>query len=450
MEQPVRAVAVDLGATSVRFAEGWLQDGRIGFKIVEQTPNQPVETADGPVWKTDTLLGICRKAAEHAAAIGHSSLGIDSWGVDHGFVDSTGKLLRPPACYRDPAHARAFDVMADYRRRLYALTGIQHQPFNTIYQLIARKRQDPSLNKPGVRWLILPELMHHLLGCKAGHELSQASTTQLMGLDRQWSEEAFKLAGFPVPAERPKKPGRMIGGAFNGVPIVRVGGHDTASAVCGMGTLREGQAFLNAGTWSLLGCLLDEPIATPDAEGANFTNERAVDGRVRFLANIPGFYVINRLHDELGVKPPIPQWLAGAETGVEERIDLFHSDLFNPESMAIAVRRQLKRDPPSVAAWASIALMSLVETVSGQLVFLESITGRRIHELRVAGGGSASEPFCQALANVSKRPVLAGPQEATVLGNLGVQFMAQYRVKDFAELGELILRSIDVRRYDPE
>lgn len=443
------AVAVDLGASSVRFAEGRLEGGRITFQVAKQVPNDPIDTDWGPAWCVDTLLGICKDAEIYAATLPGATIGIDSWGVDHGFIGADGALIQPPAIYRHPLHSQVFDELKDLRPELYGFTGIQHQPFNTLYQLIARFRQNPALHAPGVRWLILPELLNHLLGAPSGHELTQASTTQLLGLDGKWSPQAFGIAGLPVPDVQPEVPGRVLGTTEKGVPVVRVGGHDTASAVCGIGPLEEHQAFLSAGTWSLLGAIVDLPIATPEAEAANLTNERAVDGRIRFLDNIPGFFVPNRLHADLGISEPISTWLAGADLGVGQRIDLFDPALFNPDSMQEAVADQLGSRPGTSEEWAGLALLSMVDTTIQQLDVIQGITGRRFSELRVVGGGSASASFCQLLAERSGREVLAGPQEATVLGNLGMQFLAQGAFSSHEEMSRAIGASIEVRRFAP-
>ncbi|MBI5708263.1 MAG: hypothetical protein HZC36_14870 [Armatimonadetes bacterium] len=443
------AVAVDLGASSVRFAEGTLEDGRIYCRVIGQRSNDPLDTELGPAWNTETLLGICREAESHALALPDATIGIDSWGVDHGFLDENGELIQPPLCYRHPLHSQVFEELRAYRHELYALTGIQHQPFNTFYQLVARARQTPAMARRGVQWRILPELLHHLLGAPSGHELTQASTTQLMGLDGRWSARAFELAGWPLPDSQPELPGRIVGRTAKGVSVARVGSHDTASAVCGLGSLGEHRAFLNAGTWSLLGAVTEIPLASAEAESANLTNERAVDGRVRFLDNIPGFFVINRLHADLGVSVPVSEWLKEADLGQARRLDLFDPNLFNPASMLEAVSTQLGENQTGSKAWAGIALLSLVDTTCHKLDDIERLLGRRFTEVRVAGGGSASEAFCQHLASASQRTVLAGPQEATVLGNLAVQFMAQGALRDFDEVAAVIDASLELRRYEP-
>ncbi len=445
-----RAVAIDLGATSGRLAYGEWKNGRITYEIVEQIAHEPVTRNGRLEWDIDSLLGLCRRGVDLAQQRGASSLGIDSWGVDHGFLDKTGQLIAAPVCYRDNSHLRAFETLAPYRSRLYALTGIQHQPFNTICQLVARRQEDPTLPDRTLHWLILPDLLGHLLGGGWNMEVTQSSTTQLLGLDRQWSKEAFEIAGWPTPDLVPKLPGKLgreIGhgiGLLQPVRLAHVGSHDTASAVAGFGTLRPDQIFLNVGTWSLAGCLVDEPIATPEAEAAMYTNERAVDGRVRFLKNIPGFYFINRLHKELGISATVPEWLSHAQVPLEV-VDLLDPLFFNPESMVEACRSLCPQLPGTVEVWAGFALHSLAAAVCTTVEELERLTRRKFTSFRVGGGGSRSEAFCQVLADRSSLKVLAGPVEATVMGNLGAQFLAQGACPHWKEVYEAVDRSVEVR-----
>lgn len=430
------AVAVDLGATSVRFAAGHVVDGRIEYEVIKQIPNIPVERDDRVTWNMSILRSICDDAADYAVAnFDEATLAIDGWGVDHGFIDEAGKLAAEPVCYRDRSHLDAFEKLAPHRARLYELTGCQHQPFNTICQLLARGEENPQ--RKHQRWMILPDLLGFLLGGEPNYELTQASTTQLLGLDDRWAKEAFDLIGWPAPDLEPALPGRVGGEIRPGVRLVSVGSHDTASAVCGFGTLDAHQAFLNVGTWSLFGCLLDRPLASADAEAAGFTNERAVDGRVRFLKNIPGFYVVTRVHEELQVPVSVPEWLRAAER-VDERLDLVHESLFNPDSMVNALKALTKQVPTSSAKWAGLVLHSLAWTVAQQPKKIEELTGRRITELRVGGGGSQSEAFCTALAEETGLEVVTGPAEATVVGNLAMQFLASGVFADEMQMRQAI------------
>lgn len=445
----VGAVAIDLGATSARFAAGSLVDGRIEFEIVRQVPHGPIDRGGRLEWDMETLLALCREAVQYAdSRFSSSSVGIDSWGVDHGFLGPTGDLLAAPVCYRDRSHERALVELEAHQARLYALTGIQKQPFNTIVQLVARRLEDPSLPDRAT-WLLLPDLFAYLLGGLPGSEITHASTTQLLGLEGRWSAEAYELAGWPMPDRQPSLPGALVGRATDKVTVARVAGHDTASAVCGLGSLAEEQAFLNVGTWSLLGTVLDEPLTNAEAFAGNFSNERAADGRVRFLKNIPGFYIVNRLHEELGIGGTVPDWLARADRSLSQRIDVLDEAFFNPPSMLAAIRERIDGVPATNQAWAGLALMSLVETTAGQLRQLEQVTGRRFNQIRASGGGSASAAFCHALTNASGCTVSAGPAEATVLGNLAVQLLAKGAFADTAELAACLDASIEMTHYRP-
>lgn len=443
-----RAVAVDLGATSGRFALGTYEDRRIRFEVVEQIPHAPIERNGRLEWDLDRILGLCRRAVEYGSTHDAKTLGIDSWGVDHGFLDADGKLIGAPVAYRDLSHLRAFESLKPHRERLYALTGIQHQPFNTICQLVARKQEDRDFPNRAKDWMILPDLLGYLLSGERNHELTQASTTQLLGLDGAWSAEAFEIAGWPVP-ERPARVPGTLGGTVDGLRIAHVGSHDTASAVAGFGALGDDQIFLNVGTWSLVGCIIDKPIATEEAERLNFTNERTVDGRVRFLRNVPGFYVINRIHEELGVTAPVPEWLRSAAP-VEKTVDLLHPDFFNPDSMVETCCALAGHRPATHEEWAGFTLGSLTATLAQLPGDLECLTGRRFTGIRVGGGGSQSETFCRSLADATGLPVHAGPAEATVVGNLGMQFLAAGVFTSLDEMFQAIGRSSEIRLYEAE
>lgn len=428
-----RAVAIDLGASSARFAIGSLIDGKIDFEIVEQIPHKPLAWNGHDVWDIDLLLGFCERALKFAQENGAESIGIDSWGVDHGFVDSSGKLIQPPICYRDASHQAMFEHMAEHRPWLYAQTGIQHQPFNTLYQLMARKGENPGLFEPGNEWLLLPDLLLSMLGGERGYERSIASTTQLTGAAGEWNPAVFERFELPLPALKICDAG--IAGEREGVKLMRVAGHDTASAVLGMGTLGRG-VFANIGTWALVGAIR-EYDASPENERANLTNERMSDGRVRLLTNIPGFYIVNRLHEDLGRSDSVGEWLESADLNGAARIDVFDSALYAPDSMIEAVSMQLDFPKLTHEGWAGLALLSLVDAIADRV---QSLHGDR---LRLTGGGSKSSILCRILAETTGVPVSVGPAEATILGNLALQFADGDSVK----ATELVDASLDLEAY---
>ncbi|MEQ1821906.1 MAG: FGGY-family carbohydrate kinase [Fimbriimonadaceae bacterium] len=430
----IEAVAVDLGASSARIATGRLEGGRIRFEIVEQVTHEPIHWCGQLTWDMDALMRVARKALRLAQE-NEATLAIDSWGVDVGFLSMGEKLIPSPVCYRDLSHERVFQSLKESRDRIYGLTGIQHQPFNTLYQLVARAQDSADLRN--ATWLMMPDLISCLLGAPPNIEQTNASTTQLCGLDGNWCEEIFDLIGWPMPEFRISNPGRVLT-EFEGARIVSCASHDTASAVFGMGTLTDDVAFMSVGTWSLIGCLLDEPnLADP-----GFTNERAIDGRVRYLANVPGFYVVNRVHEELGIKVPVPEWLAMARPDPDQTYpNLMDPKFFNPVSMCEALGET--HDLPTTIIGA------LSQTSASQLKRLERNTGRTFSKIRAAGGGSESEVFCQSLANATGIPVESGPKEATVLGNLACQFWAEGKLESFQLAREAIDRSFDIGCFCP-
>ena len=443
-----KAVAVDLGAGSGRIALGEIEDGRIEFKIVRQISHEASFKNGLLRWNFALLLDLCREGATLAVAERAESLGIDSWGVDHGFVDENGVLIDEPVCYRDLSHLAAFEKLAPHRKRLYELTGIQHQPFNTICQLIARSTEGGDLLKRAADWMILPDLLGYMLSGTRFSELTEASTTQLMGLDGNWSTEAFQMAGWPVPPRAPASPGQVVGRIENGVSLVSVGSHDTASAVAGFGALLPTDLFLNSGTWSLCGAVVPKPIATEQAEKFGFTNEWTVDGKIRLLKNIPGFYFINRLHQELKIETTVPEWLESSVPH-EGTLDLFDPGFFNPGSMLEICGQSLKKPPASHGEWAAVALNGIADAVAKTVDQLTSLTSTVYDGLKIAGGGARSSVLCQKLADRLGIPVKAGPPEATVLGNLAAQFLSQGVLPDWDAAFQVVDRSIDRTHYDP-
>ncbi len=430
----IEAVAVDLGASSARIATGRLQSGRIEFEIIEQVRHEPVEWCGQLTWDMDAIMRVARRALRLAQE-NEATLAIDSWAVDFGFITTGEKLIPSPVCYRDLSHDRVFQALQANRGRLYELTGIQHQPFNTIYQLYARAQDSPDLRN--AMWLMMPDLISCLLGGRPNVELTNASTTQLCGLDGNWCEEIFDLIGWPVPDLPVSAPGRVTT-EFEGARLLSCASHDTASAVFGMGPLDDDVAFMSVGTWSLIGCLLDEP----NVSDSGFTNERAIDGRIRYLANVPGFYVVNRVHEELGITESVPEWLASAKPATGRTFpNLMDPKFFNPVSMCEALG--------ATQDLASTILGALSQTSAIQLKRLERNTGRKFSKIRAAGGGSESAVICQSLANATGIPVDAGPKEATVLGNLACQFWADGLFPSLELTTEAIDRSTVVRRYAP-
>jgi rhamnulokinase len=409
------AVAVDLGASSIRFAHGKLLDGAIQFDIIKQIPNTP----NGRCWDLELLAGFCREGAEFASRKG-ASLGIDSWGVDIGFLDSNGSPHSEPVMYRDTSHVVAAQDLADKHQDFFHETGVAYQPFNTVFQLMARAREDSSYKN--LSWLPLPDFLGYLMTGVKNAELTECSTTQLMTKFGSWSQDVFDAIGWPVPEVELRAPGHVLG-HFDRVPVVSVASHDTASAIVGSGSIEPGDIYLVLGTWALLGVLLPGADVSVKAWEGGWTNERAHDGRIRFLKNIPGLYIANRLHEELRIRESVGSWIESAEFSEDMVVDPLHQELYAPRSMSKAVASLLPRDPANWKEWAGCAVGSLIYGIGAGVCEIIDL-GHRVSKIKVMGGGSRSARICQMIADRTGVPVETGPVEATVLGNLALQFVA--------------------------
>lgn len=429
------AVAVDLGASSIRSAAARLDRGRIHLEPIAQTTHEPRERNGKLEWDFDLLHSFAQEASRTAASL-DATLGIDGWGVDIGFLTQDRRLAGPPVAYRDISHQRAFERLAAHRGELYRLTGVQHQPFNTIYQLAARRAEGEPLRD----WLLIPDLLGFLLTGVDVCEASNASTTQLVGLDGNWCPQTFARVGWPVPQRKPEPPGRIVGRCGSGAPLALVATHDTASAVAGLGRLQSGDAFLNVGSWALLGTLVDTPIVTGLGEEHAFTNERAHDGRIRLLTNVPGMYVFHRLHQEVGDGLDFADWIEKA-TDWPPAVDLMGTRFFNPRRMSDAIAEGL--EPPCDArGWAGLALASWTQTVATQIAVVEKLTKRPVTRIRISGGASKARRLMSMLADRLGRRVEHGVAEATLLGNAAVQFVAQGALPDWEAMADAVEASV--------
>ena len=467
---PVSVAAIDLGASSGRVMVGEVGPDLLRLHPVARFGNDPVRLPDGLHWNVaelyrQALLGL-RVAAAGTVAAPPVSVAVDSWAVDYGLVRG-GHLIGLPYHYRDARHASGVDGVHGVvgRDELYERNGLQLLPFNTLYQLAA----DP-LVEVADHALLVPDLIGFWLTGEMATERTNASTTGLLDVRTQdWDRDLCARLGVPadlfprlVDAGGTLAPVLADVGAFVGVPgltVATVGSHDTASAVVGVPLSGDDAAYISCGTWGLVGVELDKPVLTAASRDANFTNEGGVDGRTRFLTNVMGTWLLS-------------ETLRGWESA-GERIDLA-SLLDEARSWSGPVTIFDVQDPrfvppgdmPSrIDAWCSehdlaapVGRLALVRSIVHSLAAgfaraveqAAALSGRRCSTIHVVGGGAQNAMLCQAIADRSDRPVVAGPVEATALGNVLVQARAVGAIADDLDsMRALIARTHALTTYRP-
>lgn len=464
-----RAVAaVDLGATSGRVMIGRVGEGTLDLELVSRFPNGPVEREDGLHWDFSALyahvLDGLAEAVRREPAI--ESIGIDSWAVDYGLL-AGDELLAEPFHYRDRRTAQG---VAEVHRiasfaELYRRNGLQFLPFTTLYQY----RVDERLGKADTA-LLIPDLIAYLLTGERVAERTNASTTGLLDLHSgDWDVSLAERLGIrPSILPRLVDPGTTIGrlrpeaAARIGtdVPVIAVGSHDTASAVVAVPMTSAAPAYISCGTWGLVGVETTTPVITDAAREANFTHERGVDGRFRFLHNVAGLWLLSETlrawEEEDGASVDLTALLAAA-ADVDEAVPIFDANdpsLAAPGDMPARIAALLAvSGPPTPAerpAFARTIIESIATAFADAADTAARLTGRAIDTVHLVGGGSLNTVLCQATADRTGLPVLAGPVEATALGNVLVQARAAGAAPATLDgLRALVASTHAPRRYAP-
>ncbi|KTR78687.1 carbohydrate kinase [Microbacterium oxydans] len=465
----VRAVAaVDLGATSGRVMIGRIGEGRLELELVSRFPNGPVEREDGLHWDFDALYahvvdGLA-EAVRREPTI--ESIGIDSWAVDYGLL-ADGVLLAEPFHYRDSRTAQGVaEVHAIVPfSELYARNGLQFLPFNTLYQYRVDERMTAADTV-----LLVPDLVAFLLTGASVAERTNASTTGLLSIDDgDWDTDLATRIGIPPRLLPPLvDPGAVIGSlrpelaelVGKALPVIAVGSHDTASAVVAVPMTSPSAAYISCGTWGLVGLELAEPVLTDAAREANFTHELGVDGRYRFLHNVTGLWLLSESvrawEAQDGARIDLTELLAEA-AAVSDDVPLFDANdpsLSAPGDMPSRIATLVEASGASAPTERAVFTRSIVESIAA--AFAETVraasdlSGREVDVIHLVGGGSLNALLCQAIADRSALPVLAGPVEATALGNVLVQARALgAAVTDLEGLRELVAATHKVRRFEP-
>ena len=511
--QIFRLAAVDLGATSGRVILGGIEDGQLRMKHVARFPNTPLkltevtndsavagpgpiseyerradsaedhsaenEAAEGLYWNIQSLYAAVQDGLREAVRIapGLRSIGIDSWAVDYGLLRH-GRLIGSPHHYRDERTARGVELVHSQvdPAVLFARNGLQHLDFNTVFQL-AEESATGFLDLAD-EVLLIPDLLAYWLTGQSHAEATNASTTGLLSVTtRTWDNELLAELGLSPELLPPLvRPGERIGaltepaetraGSEPHVQVTAVGSHDTASAVVAVPFTSKRAAYISSGTWSLVGLELDEPVLSDAARGANFTNEGGVDGTVRFLKNVSGLWLLSESMRQWQTDSNDAQRSADLQTLLAEAGKIGGGfDVFDPADPRFVPPGDMPsrivgwytehdlRPPDSPAEVVRCILESLAEAYARTIETAETLAGTAVDTIHVVGGGSQNELLCQLTANRTRRPVNAGPVEATAIGNLLVQARAMGLVdKDasLSDLREIVQRSFPVTEYLPE
>ncbi len=481
--EPVALAAVDLGASSGRVVLGRVGPDVLDLTQVSRFRNGPVRLPDGLYWDIlglylDVLDGV-RTAHRTAGSMGGrlAGLAIDSWAVDYGLIGPDGALRGNPRHYRDArtetvidaVHAKVDPV------RLYEITGVQFLPFNTLYQFAADLRDEHRLDAD-TQALLVPDLLGYwLTGVRVAEETNASTTGLLDARTGDWAPELVDALGLPkgllpdvVQAGRPL--GRVtpevaaeLGLALGNGPellVTTVGSHDTASAVVGVPAETTAFAYISCGTWGLVGVELDAPVLTEDSRRANFTNERGVDGTIRYLRNVMGLWLLSeslRTWRLRGLDVDLGEVLvaAAALPPGGPRIDPDDAVFLPPGDMPDRIVRASNatdhpiRYPDPVVVVRCI-LDSLAAAFAAAVADAERLTGHRVDVVHIVGGGSQNALLCQLVADAAGKPLVAGPVEATALGNLLVQARTHGAVSgDLAAMRARVLAATRLHRYQP-
>ncbi|WP_189217712.1 MULTISPECIES: rhamnulokinase [Streptomyces] len=461
--------AVDLGASSGRVMVGRVGPGSLELTEAHRFPNRPVRVPEGLRWD---VLGLYAGVLDGLRAAGVrcggrlDSVGIDGWAVDYGLLDADGALLGNPVHYRDGRTEGVAEKVwaAVPAPELYASTGLQYAPFNTLYQLVA---SGPTAQLAQARRLLLvPDLLAYWLTGEQGTELTNASTTQLVDpRTRDWSYDVaarlgIDLALFP-PLRQPGDPAGVLlprvleeTGLTGPVPVTTVGSHDTASAVAAVPAAGERFAYICTGTWSLAGLELDAPVLTEASRAANFTNELGLDGTVRYLRNIMGLWLLQECVREWGA-PDLGELLRAADAvpALRSVVDAGDAAFLAPGGMPGRIARACRASgqpvPGTPAEITRCILDSLALAHRRAVAEAQELAGHPVDVVHVVGGGARNELLCRLTADACGLPVVAGPAEAAALGNVLVQARAQGLVGDRAEMRALLARTQPLKRYGP-
>ncbi len=467
-------LAFDLGAESGRAILGTLEEKKLKIQELSRFPNGPINILGHLHWNIFNLFDEIKKGMRICSSLRPlklESLAVDTWGVDFGLLASDGSIVGLPYSYRD---SRTRGAMEEFfkqipRERIYKLTGIQFMPINSLFQLFSMVRDRSPLLDVASDLLFMPDIFNYLLTGEKKTEFTIATTSQLYNPRRRtWSEELFRALGISKKImQEVISPATIIGrllpaiseeAGLEEIPVVATASHDTAAAVASIPAQGENWAYLSSGTWSLMGVEARNPIITQQALEFNFTNEGGVEGFFRFLKNITGLWLVQQCRKKWAERSSLSYeeltQMAGASSPFKALIDPDCPDFLNPPDMPEAILQFCKKtgqaSPDTPAAFVRSILESLALKYRFVLEQLRKVVSQSIEKIHIIGGGARNSLLCQFAADATSLPVLAGPVEATAMGNILGQALALGHIHSLAEMREIIKSSSELKTYEPK
>ena len=468
-------VAFDLGASSGRAILGTMSGNRLAIRPVHQFSNGPVDLNGHLFWDVLRFVSEIKEGLSRASSVASgslASLGIDTWGVDYGLLDSSGQLLGVPFHYRDQRTAGMFDeaFRRMEKKKIFEYTGVAFQPFNTLFQLLSMRVNSPEILDQARTLLMMPDLLSYFLTGTKATEYTDASTSQLLDAGkRTWSTAIIEAMGFPhrifTDIQEPGTVrGTLLASVANelrlaSIPVIAVASHDTASAVVSVPSEGSDHAYLSSGTWSLLGVETAMPAVHEKALQWNFTNEGGFGGTYRLLRNVMGLWIVqecrrqwNAEGDPIGFEEMVE--IAGQAAPLASFVDPDDGSFYNPGDMPIKVRQYCtntgQRIPGSKGEIVRCVFESLALKYRWVVEKIEDITGRRIERLYLVGGGVKNQLLNQFTANALNRTVIGSLSEATAVGNLMVQAYALGEVSGVEQIREVVRNSFPTTTFLPQ
>ena len=475
MKHSANFLAIDLGASNGRVVLGCWDGQRFALHELHRFANGPVNVLGSLHWDplrlwTEIKIGLVRYGQRYSQPL--AGIGLDTWGVDFALLDKAGQMLGNPFHYRDARTDGMMELAFQRagRAAIFRETGIQFMQINTLYQLLSMvEARDPQLHAAETL-LMTPDLFNYWLTGRKVAEYTIASTSQMLDARRRtWADDLLQTLGIPTGILPPVvNAGTVLGGLRDdvaseigapGAPqVIAIGSHDTASAVAAIPDLGPESVYISSGTWSLIGVETAEPVLSERALALNFTNEGGVAGDIRLLKNSTGLWLLQECRRQWQREGHDYSWdellrLAGEATPFRSLVDPDHRDFLNPPDMPAAIRSYCRRsgqpEPDSVGAVARCCMESMALASRAVIDSLETLLERRLEVIRIVGGGSQNGMLSQFTADACQRPVVAGPVEATALGNVMVQAIATGHIDGIAAGRRAVASSIPLVSYTP-